>query len=75
MLKKLYGNVSERDSKTLLKIYFGVLISAIILPIVFLSVEYFLNGQFSFRKTQLIFVFLIIWSLLNIEYFKKIKSE
>lgn len=71
MLKKLYGNVSEKDSKTLLKIYFGVLISAIILPIIFLSVEYFLNGQFSFRKTQLIFVFLIIWSLLNIEYLKK----
>lgn len=71
ILDKIYGKLSEKDLKYTLVIYSGVLISAIILPIVFLALEYFLNGEIYFNKTIIIFPIIILVSVLNIDYLKK----
>ncbi len=80
MFEKLYGNLSEKNLKYALAIYYGLLITSVILPIIFLIIGYFLNGKIYFNSTLLVFLLIFIWSLFNVEYFKKrmvteLKSE
>ena len=71
MLDKIYKNSSEKGLKQALVVYGGLVISAIILPIVFLAIEYYLNGKIYFSKTVIIFLIIVLWSLINIDYLKK----
>ncbi len=71
MLDKMYEKFSEKSLKQALVVYGGLLISAIVLPIVFFVVEYFLNGKIHFSNIMIIFLVIILWSLFNINYLKK----
>ena len=71
MLDKIYENFSEKNLKQALAVYGGLVISAVILAIVFLAVEYFLHGKIYFDKTMIVFTVIFLWSLLNIDYLKK----
>lgn len=70
MLDKFYSNKSEKELKSLLKLYSGLLIVAITLLIVFNGLSYFLSGNFHLVPSVL-FIVIIFWSVLNIDYLKK----
>lgn len=62
--------------KQALIIYKALFICSITLPILFLSVDYFLNGKININYFFIIFGIVLLWSLFNIEYIKnKLKSE
>lgn len=71
MLDKIYENFSEKSLKQALAVYGGLLISAIVLPIVLFVVEYILNRKIHFSNIMIIFLVTILWSLFNIDYLKK----
>ncbi|PIB28406.1 hypothetical protein BFP77_09520 [Maribacter sp. 4U21] len=71
MLDSIYENFSEKSLKQDLAIYGGLLISAIVLLIVILVVEYFVYGKISLNKLMIIFLIILLWSLFNIDYLKK----
>jgi len=71
MLEKIYKNLSKKQINQLLKINYGILITSIALPVLFLIIGYFLNGKIYFNYPLIIFLLLFIWSLFNIEFLKK----
>jgi|TARA_B110000211_G_C13738507_1_gene403494 hypothetical protein len=71
MLEKIYRNLSEKNLKQALKIYYGLLIASIALPFLFLIIGYFLNGKIYFNYSLIVFLFIFIWSLFNVEFLKK----
>jgi membrane protein YdbS with pleckstrin-like domain len=76
MLEKIYEKSSKKKLKSILSIYYALLINSIVLPILFLIIGYFLNGKIYFKNLLIVFVVIFIWSLFNVEYLKKkIKTE
>ena len=76
MLEKLYRNLSEKNLKSALTIYYSLLIVSIVLPILSIIVGYFLNGKIYFNYYLIIFLIILIWSLFNVEYLKnKLKND
>jgi|TARA_B110000285_G_scaffold224170_1_gene280635 hypothetical protein len=71
MLEKIYENLSEKKLKQALTINYGILITSIALPVLFLIIGYFINGKIYFNYPLIIFLLLFIWSLFNVEFLKK----
>ena len=70
MLDKFYFAKSEKDLKSLQKLYTALLIVAVSLLIVFNGISYFLSGNFHLIPS-ILFIIIIFWSALNIDYLKK----
>ena len=70
MLDKFYSAKSEKDLKSLQKLYTALLIVAISLLIVFNGISYFLSGKFHLIPS-ILFIIIMFWSALNIDYLKK----
>ena len=70
MLDKFYSAKSEKDLKSLQKLYTALLIVAVSLLIVFNGISYFLSGNFHLIPS-ILFIIIIFWSALNIDYLKK----
>ena len=71
MPEKLYAGKTEKELKSTLNLYSAILILSIILPILFNLVSYYISGKM-YLKASIIFILLIFWSLLNIDYLKNI---
>ena len=69
MLEKLYSKSTEKDLKSALKIYTGILIGSLIIPVLGNAISYFLNGKI-YLEYLIIFIVLALWSLFNVEYIK-----
>ena len=69
ILEEIYKNLSEKGLKQALTIYYGILITSIALPVMFLIIGYFLNGKIYFNSL-IIFLLLFIWSLFNVKFLK-----
>ena len=70
MLDKFYSNKSEKDLKSLQKLYTALLIVAVSFLIVFNGISYLLTANFHLIPSILIII-IIFWSALNIDYLKK----
>ena len=70
MLDKIYSTKSEKDLKSLQKLYTALLIVAVSLLIIFNLISYFLSGNFHLFPS-ILFVIIIFWSALNVDYLKK----
>ena len=70
MLDKIYSTKSEKDLKSLQKLYTALLIVAVSLLIIFNLISYFLSGNFHLFPS-ILFVIIIFWSALNVNYLKK----
>jgi magnesium-transporting ATPase (P-type) len=70
MLDKIYSSKSEKDLKSLQKLYTALLIVAVSLLIIFNLISYFLSGNFHLFPS-ILFVIIIFWSALNVDYLKK----
>jgi|GEM_PF-2175807 len=69
MLKEMYSNKTDKQLKSILGLYSGLLILSVVLPIIFTAISYFLNGKIHFT-TIISFIVIIILSLININYLK-----
>ncbi len=69
MLEKFYAGKTEKELKSMLNLYSALLILSIVLPILFNLVSYYINGK-TYLKVSIIFILLIIWSFINVEYLK-----
>ena len=69
MLEKLYASKTEKDLKFLLNIYYALLINSIVLPILFNTISYYLNGRI-YLTYSMTFILITLWSLFNINYLK-----
>jgi hypothetical protein len=75
MLEKLYGSKTEKDLKFLLKLYYALLINSIVLPLLFNTISYYLNGKI-YLTYSMTFILITLWSLFNINYLKnKFKNK
>lgn len=70
MLEKLYGNNTEKELKLLQKLYTALLIVVVSLLVVFNGISYFLWGNFHLNRS-IIFIIVLFWCALNIDYLKK----
>ena len=70
MFDKIYSSKSEKDLKSLQKLYTALLIVAVSLLIIFNLISYFLSGNFHLFPS-ILFVIIIFWSALNVDYLKK----
>jgi hypothetical protein len=70
MLKELYLNKTDKELKSFLNLYSGLLISTIIIPIILTIISYFLSGKIQFSYIIPI-VIVMIWSVINVDYLKK----
>lgn len=70
MLEKLYENNTEKQLKFLQKLYTALLIVVAILLVVFNGISYFLWGNFHLIPS-IIFIIVLFWSALNVDYLKK----
>ena len=69
MLEKLYANKTEKDLKSIMNIYYALLINSIVLPILFNTISYYLNGRI-YLIYSMTFILITLWSLFNINYLK-----
>ena len=69
MLEKLYASKTEKDLKSILNIYYALLINSIVLPILFNTISYYLNGRI-YLTYSMTFILITLWSLFNINYLK-----
>ena len=69
MLEKLYASKTEKDLKFILNIYYALLINSIVLPILFNTISYYLNGRI-YLTYSMTFILITLWSLFNINYLK-----
>ena len=69
MLEKLYANKTEKDLKSIMNIYYALLINSIVLPILFNTISYYLNGRI-YLTYSMTFILITLWSLFNINYLK-----
>lgn len=69
MLEKLYASKTEKDLKSILNIYYALLINSIVLPILFNTISYYLNGK-THLTYSMTFILITLWSLFNINYLK-----
>lgn len=69
MLVKLYASKTEKELKSLLNIYAAILIVSIVLPILFSSIGYFINGKMNLTNFKLLII-VIVWSLYNVYYLR-----
>jgi hypothetical protein len=70
MLQKLYSSKTEKELNSLMNIYVAILIISIVLPIVFSTITYFINGKIYLTRFKLLII-IMIWSLYNVNYLKK----
>jgi len=70
MLKEIYSNKTDKQLKSVLNLYTALLIVSVVMPIIFTTVSYYLNGKIHFTNI-VIFIIIIIWSLINIDFLKK----
>ncbi|HAO51457.1 MAG TPA: hypothetical protein DCR35_20355 [Runella sp.] len=68
-VKKMYSNKTDKQLKSMLSLYSGLLISCIVMPIFISIVGYFLNGKTYFLEISP-FIIIMIWSLINVNYLK-----
>ena len=71
MLQKLYSSKTEKELNSLMNIYVAILIISIVLPIVFSTITYFINGKIYLTRFKLLIIIIMIWSLYNVNYLKK----
>ncbi len=75
MLEKLYTGKTEKDLKSILNIYYALLINSIVLPILFNTISYYLNGRI-YLTYSMTFILITLWSLFNINYLKnRVKNK
>lgn len=70
MFQKLYENNTEKELIFFRKLYTALLIVVVSLLVVFNGISYFLWGNFHLIPS-IIFIILLFWSALNVDYLKK----
>jgi hypothetical protein len=70
MFQKLYENNTEKELIFFRKLYTALLIVVVSLLIIFTGISYFLWGNFHLIPS-IIFIILLFWSALNVDYLKK----
>lgn len=75
MLEKLYASKTEKDLKSILNIYYALLINSIVMPILFNAFSYYANGKI-YLTYSMTFILITLWSLFNINYLKnRVKNK
>ncbi len=72
MLEKLYGNLSKKDLKNALKIYYALITLSFIFPILYIIISYFTNNKITFSYSLIVILIILFWSLFNVKNLKKI---